>query len=125
MILNKIDEIILVSSKLSEAISSDIEDVKNANHEKLLERNDMKLELMTEISSLQDELNAYLAQAMQNGEDLNNYRESVNNLEVSLTNLYFLNGKLASIVLPVKEMYKDIIQKITKDNGGSLFEVTA
>ena len=125
MIFKKIDDIILISEKLKAAILLDIEDVKKANHEKLLERNDDKLELMTEISTLQDDLNSNLAQAMQKGEDINQYRDAVNKLETSLTTLYTLNGKLASIVLPVKEMYSDIIKKITHKNGGSLFEVTA
>ena len=125
MIHNKVNEMIELSIRLKAAISSDIEDVKAANHEKLLERNDEKLELMNRISKYHDELNGLLASAIQNGEDVDNYRESVNNLEAHLKELYELNGKLATIVLPVKQMYKEIIDDITASNGGTLFEVTA
>ena len=125
MIIEKINEILEIANSLKESILLDIEDVKSANHEKLLERNDTKLELMTKVSVSHDELNQLLAQAMENGEDINNYRDAVDVLEENLRDLYALNGKLASIVLPVKEMYKDIINEITKSNGGSLIEVTA
>ena len=53
------------------------------------------------------------------------YREEINLLENNLKELYELNGYLASIVLPVKEMYKDIIEDLTKLNGGNLIEVMA
>lgn len=110
---------------LKNAIEQDIADVKKANHEKLLERNDLKLELMYGINDAQAKLNDLLATEMQNGVDINIYRESVDNLETELRELYELNGKLAAIVLPVRDMYKQIIDDITQANGGSLFEVTA
>ena len=62
---------------------------------------------------------------LKDGEDINDYRDIVDNLEYHLRELYELNGKLASIVLPVKQMYKEIIDDITVANGGTLFEVTA
>lgn len=112
-------------SELKNAIEQDISDVKQANHEKLLERNDRKLELMYGINDAQEKLNELLAIEMQNGVDINQYRDSVDVLEKELRHLYELNGKLAAIVLPVRDMYKQIIDDITKANGGSLFEVTA
>ncbi|MCK5295081.1 MAG: hypothetical protein KAJ49_10530 [Arcobacteraceae bacterium] len=125
MITNQVNKMIDMAVSLKEAIKEDIEDVKMANHEKLLDRNEIKLELMQNISNAHQELNELLATAMQNGEDINDYRDIVNNLEEHLRELYDLNGKLASIVLPVKQMYKQIIDDITLVNGGSLFEVTA
>jgi len=125
MIENQVDKMINIAILLKEAINADIEDVKAANHEKLLERNDVKLELMQNISDSHTELNNLLSQAMQNGEDINKYRSCVDNLEEHLKELYDLNGKLASIVLPVKQMYKQIIDDISAINGGSLFEVSA
>ena len=50
---------------------------------------------------------------------------SVSIPQKNLKELYELNGRLASIVLPVKEMYKDIIDDLTKANGGNLVEVMA
>ncbi len=125
MIDNQVNKMVEMAVLLKQAIKDDIVDVKSANHEKLLDRNDEKIELMQNISDAHSELNQLLAQAMQDGEDLNQYRQSVDNLEEHLRELYELNGKLASIVLPVKQMYKQIIDDISAINGGSLFEVRA
>lgn len=125
MVENHIHEMIQLSIQLKNAISQDIEDVRTANHEKLLDRNELKLELMQKINTAQNDLNQMLASQMQNGVDINIFREHVNELETHLRELYELNGKLASIVLPVKEMYKNIIDDISKANGGSLVEVKA
>lgn len=125
MINKHVQDMIQLAIYLKEAINDDINDVKLANHEKLLDRNDRKLELMQNISDSHEQLNQLLARAIQDGEDINRYRESVDNLENHLKELYELNGKLASIVLPVKQMYKQIIDDISLSNGGSIFEVSA
>lgn len=125
MIPAHIDSMIKLSEALKLAIVQDIEDVKKANHEKLLDRNAYKLELMHNINDAQEKLNQLLMEEMQNGIDVNIYRELVDDLEISLKELYELNGKLANIVLPVKEMYKQIIDEISQANGGNLVEVTA
>jgi hypothetical protein len=125
MIETKVQTMINQAIDLKNAILIDIEDVKNAKHENLLERNDDKLELMQNISKAHEELNILLAQAIQNDVDVNIYRDIVNTLELHLKELYELNGKLASIVLPVKQMYKDIIDEISSANGGTLMEVNA
>jgi DNA repair exonuclease SbcCD ATPase subunit len=125
MIKTHIQTMVRLSIELKNAINLDIEDVKQANHEKLLERNDLKLKLMEQINESQNRLNQLLAQQMQEGVDVNIYRDDVNELESHLRELYELNGKLASIVLPVKEMYRSIIEDITKSNGGTLMEVKA
>ncbi|MBD3841571.1 MAG: hypothetical protein IE909_06740 [Campylobacterales bacterium] len=103
----------------------DIEDVKLANHEKLIERNELKLEAMEQIASLKKQLNEQLVQKYQAGEDISVYKQGVDNLESELRKLYELNGKLGAIVLPVRQMYKEIIDEITQINGGNLVEVRA
>ncbi len=125
MIQNTISNMIKVVNELQQAILDDIEDVKHANHEKLLDRNDIKLEQMEQIAQYKEQLNSQLVQAVQGGEDVDIYRQDVDDLEVQLIELSKLNTKLAAIVLPVKEMYKDIINEITKANGGSLLEIRA
>ncbi|MDD2697813.1 MAG: hypothetical protein PHF17_03325 [Arcobacteraceae bacterium] len=125
MIKSQVNHMINLAVALKDAIKEDIQDVKNANHEKLLERNDMKLDLMTQIGESQKRLNQILVEEMSNGVDINLFRDDVNLLEFHLRELYELNGKLASIVLPVKEMYRQIIDEITEQNGGMLFEVRA
>ncbi|PIF04108.1 MAG: hypothetical protein CSA86_03165 [Arcobacter sp.] len=114
-----------VTNALKESILLDIEDVKKANHESLVERNSSKLTLMDKLTQLKQQLNTELSQEYQKGKDISVYKTSIDDLEIQLRELYELNGKLASIVLPVKEMYKEIIDEITKVNGGSLIEVMA
>lgn len=125
MIKSQVNRMINLAVALKTAINEDIKDVKNANHEKLLERNDAKLELMNQISEAQHQLNKILSQEINNGVDINLFRDDVDLLEFHLRELYELNGKLASIVLPVKEMYRQIIDEISEQNGGMLFEVNA
>ena len=124
MINNKVQTMIDQAILLKQAISQDIQDVQIAEHEKLLDRNENKLELMTQISTAHNELNIMLSDAINSGVDIDQYRDIVNTLEIHLTELYELNGKLASIVLPVKQMYKEIIDDLTYINGGTLMEVS-
>lgn len=123
MIEQTIDEMYTLVINMQNSIKEDIEDIKEAHNEKLLERNDTKLEMMNEITQLKEKLNALLVEAIQNGTDVNTFREKVDGLEDELKVLYRLNTKLASIVLPIQKMYKDIVDEITAENGGSLIEI--
>jgi len=125
MINDTIEELKKITNTLYTSILEDIEDVKKAKHESLIERNDIKLELMDKLTSLKQQLNQELSDEYHAGKDISAYRESIDQLELELRKLYQANGKLASIVLPVKEMYKEIIDEITALNGGSLVEVRA
>jgi len=125
MIEQKVQTMIKQAIHLKESIKLDINDVMNAQHENLVQRNDIKLDLMQNISKSHEELNDLLVQAIDNGIDVNKYRDIVNSLEIHLKELYELNGKLASLVLPIKQMYKEIIDDITLQNGGTLLEVNA
>ncbi|MEA3553841.1 MAG: hypothetical protein U9R39_05515 [Campylobacterota bacterium] len=121
-ILNKLQQL---TKKLKDDIDLDISDVRSANHESLLERNSQKLDSMEMLSSYKKQLNEELAKEFHAGVDISIYKDSIDDLEAKLKELYYLNGKLASIVLPVRQMYKDIIDDITRINGGSLIEVMA
>lgn len=114
-----------ITSELKESIVLDIHDVKKANHESLVTRNSVKLTLMDSLSELKQKLNSELSDEYKKGNDISIYKNSIDELEKQLRELYELNGKLASIVLPVKEMYKEIIDEISQNNGGSLIEVMA
>jgi len=124
MIRKTVITMIEQAMKLKEDINKDITDIMQAQHEKLLSRNDNKLQLMREISEAHKQLNIQLADAMNNGVDIDVYRDIVDELEVHLTEVYALNGRLAAIVLPIKQMYTDIVKDITTQNGGSLVEVS-
>lgn len=125
MIEQTINKMVTLIEALKQSIKDDIEDIKLANHEKLLERNETKQAYMQEIVELKSELNQHLVTAMKEGVDVNIYREQVNALENQLKELYALNGKLASIVLPVKQMYKEIVDELSAQTGGNVFEIKA
>jgi len=125
MIETKVEQLKQIVSELKSSILLDIEDVKQAKHETLVTRNDLKLELMDRLAQLKQQLNTELSNEYQNGIDITQYKTSIDELEEQLGDLYRENGRLASIVLPVKEMYKEIIDEITAQNGGSLVEVMA
>lgn len=114
-----------ITEELKKAILLDIEDVKKANHESLVIRNTEKLNLMENLTDLKKKLNTQLSEKYKSGNDISIYKDGIDILEERLREVYKLNGKLGSIVLPVKEMYKDIIEEITQKNGGSLIEVMA
>jgi len=125
MIENTIAKLYDTTKRLQDAILQDIEDVKAAKHEALVERNSIKLEDMEKLTTLKSKLNEELSLSYKGGEDISIYKDAIDKLEIELRELYRLNGKLGSIVLPVKEMYKEIIDEITKVNGGNLLEVMA
>ncbi|MGA1932531.1 hypothetical protein ACH5BF_07390 [Arcobacter sp. YIC-464] len=112
-------------NELKESINQDIVDIKEGKNEGLLERNEQKHNLINEIASLKSELNKELISEMKTGVDVNIYREQVDGLEDNLRELYQLNKKLASIVLPVKQMYSDLVDEISAVNGGQIFDVKA
>ncbi len=125
MIETTVAQLKSVVNELHSSIILDIEDVKKARHESLVQRNNVKLDLMDTLSDLKQKLNEELSKEYQNGVDITVYKNSIDELEEQLGELYRANGKLAAIVLPVKEMYKEIIEELTSQNGGSLVEVMA
>jgi hypothetical protein len=123
MIKNITDEMSSLVLKMKDLINSDIEDIKAARHEKLLDRNDDKQKYMDEIVELRQKLNDELVKKMQAGIDINIYRNDVDSLEKELTELHVLNAKLAAIVLPIQQMYKEIVEELTSKNGGNIIEI--
>ena len=81
--------------------------------------------MIEDITLLKAQLNKELMAKIQEGVDVNIYRESVDLLEIELKELYELNRRLASIVLPVQQMYKDLVAEISEANGGKFFDIKA
>ncbi|WP_368029703.1 hypothetical protein [Arcobacter sp. s6] len=123
MIENIVKDMTDLVDQLKSSINQDILDIKEAKHEELLKRNDQKHSMIDEIMVLKMQLNKELMALLQEGKDVNIYRQSVDTLEVDLKELYVLNKKLASIVLPVQKMYKDLVSEITAVKGGQLFDI--
>jgi len=124
-----VNEIIQRMSELVKSLQSSIEldiiDIKKAKHESLLNRNDEKHNIINEITQLKTKLNQELILKIEEGVDVNVYRQKVDSLEEELKELYELNKKLASIVLPVQQMYKELVDDIAAANGGNIFDVKA
>ena len=125
MIENIVKNMSELVAELKISINQDILDIKEAKHEELLKRNDQKHFILDEIMNLKMQLNKELMTLIQEGKDVNIYRQSVDDLEVQLKELYELNKKLASIVLPVQQMYKELVSEIKAVNGGQLFDIKA
>ena len=125
MVVKIIKDMSDLVNKLKTSITQDILDIKEAKHEELLTRNDEKHHMIDEIMSLKKQLNEELILIIQKGEDVNIHRKSVDSLENELKELYELNKKLASIVLPVQQMYKDLVSEIANANGGNIFDIKA
>lgn len=125
MIENTVKNISALIIRLKNSIVQDIEDIKAAKHEELLKRNDEKHIMIEDITLLKAQLNKELMTKIQEGVDVNIYRESVDQLEIELKELYELNRRLASIVLPVQQMYKDLVAEISEANGGKFFDIKA
>ena len=123
MIENIVKDMTDLVDQLKSSINQDILVIKEAKHEELLKRNDQKHSMIDEIMVLKMQLNKELMALLQEGKDVNIYRQSVDTLEVDLKELYVLNKKLASIVLPVQKMYKDLVSEITAVKGGQLFDI--
>jgi len=125
MVEEIVNEMLVLVRKMQDFINQDIEDIKKARHEELLNRNDDKQYMIEEIASYKQKLNNEIINEMQNGVDVNIYREKVNDLENELKKLYTLNKKLSLIVEPIQKMYKDIVDEISESNGGTVFNVKA
>ena len=125
MIETIVKEMIELVTKMQAYIKQDIEDIKHAKHDELLNRNDEKQFMIEKIAAYKQRLNQEIVNQMQQGVDVNIYREQVDNLEKELKSLYELNRKLALIVQPIQQMYKDIVDEITESNGGNFFNVKA
>lgn len=125
MIDTIISEMISLVNKMQDYIKQYIADIKQARHEELLNRNDEKQFMIEKIAQYKQQLNQEIVNQMQSGVDVNIYREQVDKLEEELKNLYDLNRKLALIVEPIQQMYKEIVEDLTEKNGGNLFHVKA
>jgi len=125
MVHNIISEMLVLTLKVQEYIKQDIEDIKKAKHEELLNRNNEKQSMVEGIENYKQELNKEILKQMEDGIDVNIYRKKIDNLEFELKKLFELNRKLALIVEPIQKMYKEIIDDIVEKNGGSIINVQA
>lgn len=125
MVENVIVQMNLAIDSLKKSINDDIADIKEAKHEELLKRNDLKQGFIDNIIQLKSELNKELVKEIQNGVDVNIYRAKVDKLEANIKDLNVLNKKLSAIVLPMQDMYKELVTEFSSVNGGRIFDIKA
>lgn len=125
MIDNILDSMNSEIDSLKAAIHQDILDIKNGKNEELFKRNDKKHDTINMIMQKKTELNSELARLIKDNFDVNIYRDKVNLLEENLKELYELNKKLANIVLPIKQMYKELVEEVSEKVGGQIFDLKA
>ncbi|QKJ26592.1 hypothetical protein ACBT_0638 [Aliarcobacter cibarius] len=125
MINDVVAKMNLKIDNLKKLINEDISDIKEANHETLLKRNELKQTLIDDIIFCKSELNKELVLEIQKGVDVNIYRAKVDELENNIKSLYELNRKLSAIVLPIQNMYKELVNEFSSVNGGRIFDIKA
>ncbi len=125
MVEKVIEDMNIKVKSLYSSIEQDIEDIKEARHEELEKRNLSKEILIRDIATLKERLDEELIQKIQDGEDINIYRDKVDTLEEDLKKLYELNTHLSNLVLPIKKMYDTLVSEISELNGGNIFDVKA
>lgn len=125
MIENVIAQMNSKIGSLKNFINEDISDIKEAKHDALLKRNDAKQRLIDEISFYKLELNKELVKEIQKGVDVNIFRPKVDALEKNLKDLYELNIRLSAIVLPLQDMFKELVEEFSGVNGGRIFDIKA
>ena len=125
MIENVIAQMNSKIDSLKKSINEDIADIKEAKHENLLMRNDAKQALIDEIIFCKSELNKELVKEIQKGVDVNIFRPKVDALEKNLKDLYELNIRLSAIVLPLQDMFKELVEEFSGVNGGRIFDIKA
>lgn len=125
MIENVIAQMNSKIDSLKNFINEDISDIKEAKHDALLKRNDAKQRLIDEISFYKLELNKELVKEIQKGVDVNIFRPKVDALEKNLKDLYELNIRLSAIVLPLQDMFKELVEEFSGVNGGRIFDIKA
>ena len=125
MINNILNKLFITVDNVKNYMNLDIEDAKLANHNALIMRNEPKVLFLEQLDLLKRELDIALGNEFRSGVDITIYKLKVDELETKLIEIYTLNGKLASIIIPLLQMYKEIANEVTKSNGGRLIEVMA
>jgi hypothetical protein len=123
MIKSHIDKMIIDVNELIDIIASDIEDVKFAKHESLQSRVDRKNFLVSKLTQDKITLNNLILEAMNRGEDVNIYRVDVDRLEQELLKLQKRNRDFATILMPIKQLYEELINE--SFNGREIVQVKA
>lgn len=125
MINNTISKMQEVIDSLLKCIEEDLQDIRSAKHESLMNRNAKKEKLMRELQETRASLAHLLQGAVKNGEDVEKYRVSINQVEENLKKLHKENSKLAAVVIPVKEMYQELMDEVKNSGQINIMDIKA
>ncbi len=120
MITDKSKLLIESIDLLESIIKKDIEDLKSGNSDNLITRNEQKQTLVNKIQQTKHDLDNSLMALYNNGNDIEPYRSLIDNVEHKLHQLNKTNNELAYILLPLKDMYDNIIGDFFKENQSSI-----
>jgi hypothetical protein len=112
-IINQIDKVIILTKE-------DIYDLKHGDFNNIMKRNSEKQILVDNIKNMKKILDSDIITKAQNGANVEIYRSTINDVEKKLNNLNDVNGQLAQILLPLKDMYNSIINDFFKENQSTI-----
>ncbi len=110
-------QIIELIDKLIELINKDIEELGSANSDNLMKRNEQKQVLVNDIKIMKNNLDSALKECVKSGNNIEQFRDIVNMVESKLEELKQRNNQLAYIMLPLKEMYDNIIKDLLHNDN--------
>jgi len=112
--LNSINQTL---NSLIQITLKDIEDIKQAKHNSLFERNQQKEELIKQFSSLKSQIDSILVQRSQSGkplEELLSKEEDIllSEFKENLTQFHKIHNKFSKMALIVTNFYNNLMYKI-------------
>ena len=103
---------------LIEITQKDIEDIKEANHTSLFERNEKKEKLVSQFSNLKSQIDSILVKRSESGkplEELISKEEDIllGEFREKLTTFYEIHKKFSKMALLVTNFYTNLMHKVS------------
>jgi len=118
MLSQTLQSINITLDSLIEITTQDIEDIKQAKHNSLFERNQKKEELVKQFTSLKSQIDSILVKRSQSGkplEELISPQEDIllGEFKTKLTTFYNIHKKFSKMALLVTNFYNNLMHKIS------------
>jgi cellulose biosynthesis protein BcsQ len=120
MIENDINNILVDIRSLVLLIDQDINDLKTGGSKEVLSRNKLKQELINNIINYKKNIDIQLKNEYKLFNNIDKYKDNINNIEIELSYLNQKNNELAYILLPLKDLYDNIIQDFFHQNNSTV-----
>jgi hypothetical protein len=118
MLIKALTSINHTLNNLIEITKQDIEDIKEAKHESLFERNTKKEEYVNQFINLKSQIDSILVQRSESGKPLNELISSeedvlLGEFRENLQNFYSYHKKFSKMALLVSNFYTNLIHKVS------------